>query len=65
MNANKIIHWATTTIMVLIFLFLGSLYFFDCEQVAGFLDNTGFLRWLICPLAVVKILGVTAVLTQN
>jgi hypothetical protein len=50
--------------MCFIFLFSAFMYFTRYELVAGLYELLGFPIWLIYPLAGMKILGVTAVLTR-
>ena len=61
---KKIIYWIATGIMCLIFGFSIFNYFFNHEMVSGFFVALGFPTWLIYPMAIAKILGIVAVLTQ-
>jgi len=61
---NKTIYWIATAIMCLVFLFSAYNYFFNYEMIAGFFEQFGFPTWLIFPLAIAKVLGVIAVLTD-
>ena len=65
MDRNKIIYWAATGIMCLIFTFSAVMYFANYETMAGFFTKFGFPTWIVYPLAVAKLLGVTAVLTKK
>ncbi len=65
MKKNRIIYWIATGLMSAIFLFSASMYLFTYEQVSGFFINLEFPTWLIYPLAILKILGVVAVLSKR
>lgn len=64
MNLKKILYWITTALMCALFLFSAQMYLFNTEMVFGFFENMGFPTWIVIPLAIVKILGVTAVLSN-
>lgn len=65
MKKNKIIYWIATGLMFAVFLFSSSMYLFAYERASGFFKNLGFPTWLIYPLAILKILGILAVLTKK
>lgn len=65
MKNNKIVYWIATGLMSALFLFSASMYLFSYEQINAFFVNLGFPTWLIYPLAVLKILGVIAVITKK
>ncbi len=65
MNFNKIIYWASTAVMCLIFLFSAFMYFTKYEMVSGFFEQLGFPVWVIYPLAVAKLLAVVAILSNQ
>lgn len=65
MRLPSIIYWAATGIMCLIFLFSSYNYFFNYEVMAGFYTHLGFPTWLIYPSAILKILGVIAILSRQ
>jgi len=65
MNKNKIAYWLVTGLMCALFLFSAIMYFISTEMVRGFFDGLGFPTWLVIPLAVAKMLGVIAVLTDK
>jgi len=64
MKVPNIIYWVSTAFMCLIFLFSAYNYFFNYEMIVGFFEGFGFPVWLIYPLAVAKILGVIAILSN-
>ncbi|WP_394973847.1 DoxX family protein [uncultured Croceitalea sp.] len=65
MKKNKLIYWIATGLMSAIFLFSASMYLLNYERVSGFFVNLGFPTWLIYPLAILKILGIVALLSKK
>lgn len=65
MKRDKFIYWGATGVMCLVFLLSAGMYLFAYDRASGFFTNLGFPTWLIYPLAVLKILGVTAILTKK
>ena len=65
MKKNKLIYWIATGLMSAIFLFSASMYLLNYERVSGFFVNLGFPTWLIYPLAILKILGIVAILSKK
>jgi hypothetical protein len=51
--------------MCAIFAFSAFMYFTQHELVTTFFDELGFPDWIIYPLAVAKILGIIAILTNK
>ncbi len=64
MKTNKIIYWASTTLLCLLFFAGAMMYVFNTPRAEGFFVSLGFPTWLIYPLATAKVLGVLAVLTR-
>lgn len=60
----KIIYWIATGIMCFIFLYSAGMYFTKYQMVTEFFTHLGFPVWLIYPMAILKILGVVAILTK-
>ncbi|MEO0526197.1 MAG: DoxX family protein [Bacteroidota bacterium] len=65
MKKNKLIYWIATGLMSAIFLFSASMYLHNYERVSGFFVNLGFPTWIIYPLAILKILGILALLSKK
>nr|WP_321237626.1 DoxX family protein [uncultured Psychroserpens sp.] len=65
MKKNKLIYWIATGLMSAIFLFSASMYLLNYERVSGFFVNLGFPTWLIYPLAILKFLGIVAILSKK
>ena len=64
MDWTKIIYWATTGLMCLLFTMSATMYFVKYDDVAATFGILGFPTWVVIPLAIAKILGVIAVLTK-
>jgi len=64
-KVRKIIYWASTLLMCLIFLFSASMYFAKTEMIKGYFDMLNYPPYLVYPLAVAKILGIVAVLSNK
>ena len=65
MNYKKIGYWVLTGLMCGLFLYSAQMYFFNTEMVKGFFTSLGFPTWVVIPLAIAKVLGVIAVLTNK
>lgn len=65
MQVQKILYWVFTALMCGLFLFSAFMYFTKTEMVRGFFTELGFPTWVVIPLAVTKILGIIAVLTNK
>lgn len=63
MNFQRILYWVATAIMLALFTFSAFMYFTKYEMVTGFFEQLGFPVWMIYPLAILKVLGVVAVLS--
>ena len=64
MKVEKIIYWVSTAAMCGVFAFSASMYFTKTEMVRGFFDALGYPSYLVIPLAILKVLGIVAVLTR-
>jgi len=65
MNPKKIGYWLVTALMCALFLFSATMYFTKTEMVQGFFTSLGFPTWIVIPLAIAKVLGIVAVLTDK
>jgi hypothetical protein len=65
MHKEKIIYWIATIIMCLVFLFSAGMHLLNYEMVTGFFKALGFPVWLIYPMAILKIFGVVAVISNQ
>ena len=64
-NKMKLIYWTTTGLLSLIMLGSASMYLLNYEEVAKNFSQLGFNPFIIYPLAVSKVLGITAILTRK
>jgi len=65
MDIKKILFWVSTVVMCGIFLFSAGMYLTKYEMVQGFYKHLGFPIWIIYPLAIAKILGVIAIISNK
>ena len=64
-KTKSIIYWVSTILMCGIFLFSASMYFVKTEMIKGYFEHMNYPSYLVYPLAIAKILGVAAVLTNK
>jgi len=64
MNMSKILYWIGTTLILGIFSFSSFMYLSNTEMIQGAYEVMGFPAWLVIPMAIIKILGMVAVLTR-
>jgi len=64
-KTRSIIYWVSTSLMCMIFLFSASMYFMKTEIVEGYFDMLNYPSYLVYPLAIAKILGIIAVLSNK
>jgi len=65
MKTDKLIYWISTAAMCGVFAFSASMYFTKTEMVRGFFDALGYPNYLVIPLAILKVLGIIAVLSRK
>ena len=65
MKTNKIIYWIATAVCCGIMLFSAQMYFLKYEMVKGFFQSLNYPTYLIYPLAIAKILGIIAILSNK
>ncbi|WP_103864397.1 DoxX family protein [Aquimarina sp. I32.4] len=61
----KIIYWISTIAICIIMLYSAQMYFFNTEMVHGFFKNFNYPTYIVIPLAIAKVLGVIAILTNK
>jgi len=61
----KIIYWIATAAICGIMLFSAQMYFRNTEMVEGFFESLNYPTYIVIPLAVTKILGIIAILTNK
>ena len=62
---DKKIYWASTGILSLLMLFSATMYFFNHEMVVETFSRLGYPTYIIYPLAIAKLLAITAILTKK
>lgn len=65
MKRDRIIYWISTGIFCLIMLFSATMYFFMHDMAVSAYESLGFPTWMIYPSAIVKLLGILAVLSNR
>ncbi len=61
---DKIIYWISTALLCGLMGFSAGMYFTKTEMVQGFFEHLAYPTYLIYPLAIAKILGIIAILSQ-
>lgn len=64
-NVKRAIYWTPTIIMCGIFAFSATMYFTKTEMVRGFFDALHYPTNLVYPLAIAKILGIIAIISNK
>ena len=65
MKRNKIIYWVATGLLSALMLMSIGMYFFNYAEVAATFEKLGYPSYIVYPLAVVKLLGIVAILTKK
>ncbi len=65
MQLSKIIYWAATILLCAILCYSVGMYFLNTELIQGFFNRFGYPEYLVIPLAVAKICGVTMILWRK
>lgn len=65
MKTNRIIYWTATGLLSALMLFSAGMYLFNQAAVEQSMRALGYPTFLIYPHAIVKILGVIAILTNR
>ncbi|MDW7692040.1 DoxX family protein [Flammeovirgaceae bacterium SG7u.111] len=65
MNVNKIIYWIATGLLSAMMLMSAGMYFFNNVEVSATFERLGYPAALVYPLAIAKLLGITAILTKK
>lgn len=61
----KIVYWITTIAMCAIMLYSAHTYFLNTEMVKVFFESFNYPSYIVIPLAIAKVMGVLAVLTNK
>lgn len=65
MKIKKGIYWTTTIIICGIMLYSANMYIFNTELVSGFFEALNYPTYIVIPLAILKIMGVTMILWRK
>ncbi|MFT4565753.1 MAG: hypothetical protein ACI9FN_000706 [Saprospiraceae bacterium] len=65
MTQEKIIYWVSTGLMCALFAFSAGMYFLNYDQIVEVFGQLGFPAWVVYPLAIVKVLGIVAILSKQ
>ena len=61
---DKTIYWISTAVMCVVFAFSAFNYFTNYEMIEGFFQKFNYPTYIIYPLAVVKVLGIIAIISN-
>ena len=64
MNKNRIIYFVATGLLSAMMLFSAAMYIFNHGEVSALFNNLGYPAYIVYPLAVTKLLGLTAIWTN-
>jgi hypothetical protein len=64
MKTARILHWIFTGLLSALLLMSASMYIFKHDDIEVAFTSFNFPTWIIYPLAIAKILGVTMILTK-
>ena len=64
MKWKRILYWAATVPLVAMMLFAAFNYFFNHAAIVEVFNKLGFPTYIIYPLAIAKLLGVTAIISR-
>lgn len=65
MLIKKTAYWLTTAILCGLMLFSAQMYFRNTEMVQGIFETYGYPRYIVIPLAILKVLGVGMILWRR
>ena len=58
-------YWIVTILMCLLFAFSAQMYFNNTEMVQGYFQSLGYPSAIVVPLAIAKVLGIVAVISDD
>ncbi|MBQ4819889.1 DoxX family protein [Aquimarina sp. MMG016] len=61
----KIVYWITTVALCAIMLYSAQMYFLNTEKIKGFFEFFNYPTYIVIPLAIAKVLGVIAIITNK
>ncbi len=65
MRKNKIIYWTSTGLLTALMLMSVGMYIFNHVEISNTFSRLGYPSYIIYPLAIAKILGLTAIWTNK
>lgn len=65
MKTNKIIYWISTGLLSAMMIMSAFMYIFTNVEVSTVFVSLGFPTYIIYPLAILKLLGITAILSRK
>lgn len=65
MDIKKTSYWTSTLAICAMMTFSASMYFTKTEMVRGFFDVLNYPTYLVYPLAIAKVLGIVALLSNK
>lgn len=65
MTTRKIIYWIATVFVCGLMLYSATMYFTKTEMVKGFFESFSYPAYIVIPLAVAKVLGVSMILYRK
>lgn len=65
MQLKTTVYWISTILLCAVFLYSAQMYFLNTEMVKGFFESFNYPTYIVIPLAVVKVLGVIAILWRK
>ncbi len=61
----KIVYWITTIALCAIMLYSAQMYFLKTDMIKGFFESFNYPTYIVIPLAIAKLLGIVAILTNK
>jgi hypothetical protein len=61
MNIQKIVYYLATVVLTVIMLYSAQMYLRNPETIADYFESVSYPRYLVYPLAIAKILGLSAI----
>lgn len=65
MRNKQILYWLSTAVLCGIFLYSAFMYFTKTEMIKDFFESFNYPKYIVIPLAILKILGVGMILSRG
>ncbi len=59
------LYWVSTILLCLLILYSASMYFTKTEMIQGFFESFNYPKYIVIPLAILKILGIGMILWRK